>query len=346
MFLGAHVRRITGRENIHVWMGECHVHAGIDPENIRLQRGAPSRGGVPDSSGMRLRDERGRGDVRGRRRSRGRADSLDRRDDQAAGALERRRIHRRDGGRNLAPPAAGESEQAILRGERARVVRVHEGHDAARRCETRCSAREHRITVPKAVAARARLAIERMVAIGGGAKQPLSPSARGRRSRGVGKPEGALMEMSEQPHERRTIPRTITPLSVPAVDGTGLLRFPLRQPALEELVRAALEEDGAFNDLTTIATVVSDRRSRATLVRARSRRRVRRAARARRLSPTRPEGVDPRRPRRRRARSRRRSGPVRHRARARAALGRARRAQLHAASVGRSPRSRRATSRR
>jgi quinolinate synthase len=39
MFLGAHVRRVTGRDNIHVWMGECHVHAGIDPENIRLQRG-------------------------------------------------------------------------------------------------------------------------------------------------------------------------------------------------------------------------------------------------------------------------------------------------------------------
>src|SRR5947209_2743305 len=38
MFLGAHVRRLTGRKNMHVWMGECHVHAGIDPENIRLQR--------------------------------------------------------------------------------------------------------------------------------------------------------------------------------------------------------------------------------------------------------------------------------------------------------------------
>src|SRR2546429_7693595 len=40
MFLGAHVRRITGRKNMHVWMGECHVHAGIDPEDIRLQRAA------------------------------------------------------------------------------------------------------------------------------------------------------------------------------------------------------------------------------------------------------------------------------------------------------------------
>jgi quinolinate synthase len=38
MFLGAHVRRVTGRDNIHVWMGECHVHAGIDPEHVRLQR--------------------------------------------------------------------------------------------------------------------------------------------------------------------------------------------------------------------------------------------------------------------------------------------------------------------
>ncbi|RCV48530.1 quinolinate synthase NadA [Marinitenerispora sediminis] len=34
-FLGAHVRRVTGRENIHVWMGECHVHAGIDGATLR-----------------------------------------------------------------------------------------------------------------------------------------------------------------------------------------------------------------------------------------------------------------------------------------------------------------------
>ncbi|MDO8501536.1 MAG: quinolinate synthase NadA [Gemmatimonadaceae bacterium] len=38
MFLGAHVRRVTGRENMHVWMGECHVHAGIDPEHIKRKR--------------------------------------------------------------------------------------------------------------------------------------------------------------------------------------------------------------------------------------------------------------------------------------------------------------------
>lgn len=44
------------------------------------------------------------------------------------------------------------------------------------------------------------------------------------------------------------------------------LRFPLKQEALRTQVKSALEEDGAFNDLTTIATVVSDRRARATLV--------------------------------------------------------------------------------
>jgi quinolinate synthase len=33
-FLGAHVRRMTGRENIQVWLGECHVHAGISPSDV------------------------------------------------------------------------------------------------------------------------------------------------------------------------------------------------------------------------------------------------------------------------------------------------------------------------
>jgi quinolinate synthase len=36
-FLGAHVRRQTGRTNIEVWMGECHVHAGISPVDVRAQ---------------------------------------------------------------------------------------------------------------------------------------------------------------------------------------------------------------------------------------------------------------------------------------------------------------------
>ena len=72
--------------------------------------------------------------------------------------------------------------------------------------------------------------------------------------------------MFEPQPERRSIPRTVTPLSVPALETVGVLRFPLKQQALDAMVRSALEEDGAFNDLTTIATVVSERRARATLV--------------------------------------------------------------------------------
>jgi nicotinate-nucleotide pyrophosphorylase (carboxylating) len=66
--------------------------------------------------------------------------------------------------------------------------------------------------------------------------------------------------------DRRSVPRTVTPLSVPAIDGTALLRFPMGQQQLDDVVRFALQEDGAFNDLTTIATIVSDRRARARLV--------------------------------------------------------------------------------
>ncbi|REF35029.1 quinolinate synthase NadA [Thermasporomyces composti] len=40
MFLGAHVRRETGRENIHVWAGECHVHAGIDGAELSRRAAA------------------------------------------------------------------------------------------------------------------------------------------------------------------------------------------------------------------------------------------------------------------------------------------------------------------
>jgi quinolinate synthase len=36
-FLGAHVRRETGRDDIEVWLGECHVHAGISPADVRRQ---------------------------------------------------------------------------------------------------------------------------------------------------------------------------------------------------------------------------------------------------------------------------------------------------------------------
>jgi len=36
MFLGAHVERMTGRK-MDVWMGECHVHAGISPQDLKAR---------------------------------------------------------------------------------------------------------------------------------------------------------------------------------------------------------------------------------------------------------------------------------------------------------------------
>lgn len=40
MFLGQYVKRVTGRKNMRIWAGECHVHAGIRPEQIQEQRNA------------------------------------------------------------------------------------------------------------------------------------------------------------------------------------------------------------------------------------------------------------------------------------------------------------------
>lgn len=34
MFLGSYVAKMTGRKNMYIWAGECHVHAGIKPEDI------------------------------------------------------------------------------------------------------------------------------------------------------------------------------------------------------------------------------------------------------------------------------------------------------------------------
>ena len=34
MFLGSFVSKMTGRKNMYIWAGECHVHAGIKPEDV------------------------------------------------------------------------------------------------------------------------------------------------------------------------------------------------------------------------------------------------------------------------------------------------------------------------
>ena len=157
---------------------------------------------------------------------------------------------------------------------------------------------------------------------------------RGRRSRGVGNTGGSLdgdvRAAARAPNHSAHDHAAVRPRR----RCVGMLRFPLRQSALEELVRAALQEDGAFNDLTTIATVVSDRRSRATLC-AREAGVVCGVPLAleafRQLDPKVSIRVDHEDGA---TRSRRRAGAVRDRARARAALGGTRRAELPAAPVG------------
>lgn len=34
VFLGSWVQKVTGRKNMHIWMGECHVHAAVHPSKV------------------------------------------------------------------------------------------------------------------------------------------------------------------------------------------------------------------------------------------------------------------------------------------------------------------------
>jgi nicotinate-nucleotide pyrophosphorylase (carboxylating) len=58
-------------------------------------------------------------------------------------------------------------------------------------------------------------------------------------------------------------PRRITPLEP---HHFGSARFPLNETAIVALVRTGLDEDAAFEDVTTLATVLPTRRTRARLV--------------------------------------------------------------------------------
>lgn len=60
--------------------------------------------------------------------------------------------------------------------------------------------------------------------------------------------------------------RTCPPAGPADDEGYRTLRFPLPNGELQQRVRDALAEDRAFDDVTTIATVQSDRRARARLV--------------------------------------------------------------------------------
>ncbi len=57
-FLGAYVQRVTGRANLHIWLGECHVHAGISPDRAAPQGQRRAAGRAVHPPGMRLLDRR------------------------------------------------------------------------------------------------------------------------------------------------------------------------------------------------------------------------------------------------------------------------------------------------
>src|SRR5216110_533125 len=174
MFLGAHVRRATGRDNIHVWMGECHVHAGIDPENIRLQRQ------LHPNAEFLIHPECGC--------------STSVLEAMSAGDIDADGVQILSTEGMIKRPALSDADEFIVATEIGILHRLrrenpsklfHAANDRASCAYMKVTTlpkvraallfNQHRITVPAAVADRARRAIERMVSIGGNAKQPLSP---------------------------------------------------------------------------------------------------------------------------------------------------------------------------
>ncbi len=175
MFLGAHVRRMSGRENIHVWMGECHVHAGIDPEHITRQRAAH-----PGAEFL-IHPECGC--------------STPVLEAVSAGAIDAEGVHILSTEGMIKRPQATPKDEFIVATEIGILHRLrrenpgkkfYAASDMAQCAYMKVTTlpkvrralehMEHEIRVPKHVADRARTAIERMIAIGGGKGGPaLSP---------------------------------------------------------------------------------------------------------------------------------------------------------------------------
>jgi quinolinate synthase len=172
MFLGAHVKRMSGRDNIRIWMGECHVHAGIDPEHIRLRRaehpGAEFLIHPECGCSTSVLEAMSAGEV----------------DPEGVQILSTEGMIKR--------PALSDADEFIVATEVGILHRLRRENPAKRffpanekavcaymKVTTLPKVRRsllemtHRITVPAPVASRARRAIERMIAIGG--QQPLSP---------------------------------------------------------------------------------------------------------------------------------------------------------------------------
>ncbi|HZS58830.1 MAG TPA: quinolinate synthase NadA [Gemmatimonadaceae bacterium] len=165
-FLGTHVKRVTGRANMEIWVGECHVHAGIDPEDIRRKRTAhPSAEFLihPECGcATSVVEAVSAGDI----------------DPEGVQILSTEGMIRR--------PALSESSEFIVATEVGILHRLRRENPTKtfyaaneravcafmkvttlEKVLAALTHMEHRITVPGDIATRARRAIERMVAIGG-----------------------------------------------------------------------------------------------------------------------------------------------------------------------------------
>jgi quinolinate synthase len=173
LFLGAHVRRVTGRENLHVWMGECHVHAGITPSSLAWQRAAHPEAEVlvhPEC---------------------GCATNV--LEAMSAGAIDPEGVQILSTEGMIRRPPESPHREFIVATETGILHRLRRANPdktffaASDRAECQymkmttlpkvlrsLERMEHRITVPEDVAARARRALERMVAIGGHAPTHLA----------------------------------------------------------------------------------------------------------------------------------------------------------------------------
>jgi quinolinate synthase len=172
MFLGAHVKRVSGRKNIRIWMGECHVHAGIDPEDIRLRRaehpGAEFLIHPECGCSTSVLEAISAGDV----------------DPEGVQILSTEGMIKR--------PALSDADEFIVATEVGILHRLRRENPSKRffaaneravcaymkvttlpKVRRALTEMTHRITVPAPIANRARRAIERMIAIGG--QRPLSP---------------------------------------------------------------------------------------------------------------------------------------------------------------------------
>ena len=107
-FLGAHVQRVTGRQNMRIWMGECHVHAGISPTDLRAERrGRPGRRAARPPR-VRLRHERAVDGLRRAAAHRAGARPLHRRDARRGPADDGEARAGRHRDRHAAPAAPGQ----------------------------------------------------------------------------------------------------------------------------------------------------------------------------------------------------------------------------------------------